>query len=92
MADENETTPRLYNWRPDKRSAMPPQPLALESERRHAVVLLGTEGQAAALYFSQFPRMIKLPVPTKSGSTGFEFHSRNRRPPRDPVNALLSFG
>ncbi len=55
-------------------------------------VLLGTEGQAAALYFSQFARMIKLPVPTKSGSTTFEFRSRNRRPPRDPVNALLSFG
>ncbi|MBI3408169.1 MAG: CRISPR-associated endonuclease Cas1 [Planctomycetes bacterium] len=54
-------------------------------------VLLGTEGQAAALYFSQFSRMIKLPVPTKSGQTGFDFKSRNRRPPRDPVNALLSF-
>jgi CRISP-associated protein Cas1 len=23
---------------------------------------------------------------------GFDFHARNRRPPRDPVNALLSFG
>lgn len=55
-------------------------------------VLLGTEGQAAAHYFSQFSRMIKLPVPTKNGQTGFDFKSRNRRPPRDPVNALLSFG
>ncbi len=51
-------------------------------------VLLGTEGQAAALYFSQLPRMIKMPVPGR----GFDFKSRNRRPPRDPVNALLSFG
>jgi CRISPR-associated protein Cas1 len=50
-------------------------------------VLLGTEGQAAALYFSQFPRMIRSPVP----GAGFDFKSRNRRPPRDPVNALLSF-
>lgn len=55
-------------------------------------VLLGTEGQAACLYFSQFSRMIKMPVPTKTGPTGFDFKSRNRRPPRDPVNALLSFG
>jgi CRISPR-associated protein Cas1 len=55
-------------------------------------VLLGTEGQAAALYFGQFARMIKLPVPTRSGSATFDFTSRNRRPPRDPVNALLSFG
>jgi CRISPR-associated protein Cas1 len=50
-------------------------------------VLLGAEGQAAALYFSQFNRMIKLPVPGR----GFDFQSRNRRPPKDPVNALLSF-
>jgi CRISPR-associated protein Cas1 len=50
-------------------------------------VLLGTEGQAAALYFSQFGRMLKAPAP----GAGFDFRSRNRRPPRDPVNALLSF-
>lgn len=50
-------------------------------------VLLGTEGQAAALYFSQFGRMLKTPVPGRE----FDFKTRNRRPPRDPVNALLSF-
>ena len=50
-------------------------------------VLLGTEGQAAALYFSQFGRMLKSPVP----GAAFDFKSRNRRPPRDPVNCLLSF-
>jgi CRISPR-associated protein Cas1 len=50
-------------------------------------VLLGTEGQAAALYFGQFARMIKSPIPGKD----FDFKTRNRRPPRDPVNALLSF-
>ena len=50
-------------------------------------VLLGTEGQAAALYFGQFNRMLKSPTP---GAT-FDFKTRNRRPPRDPVNALLSF-
>jgi CRISPR-associated protein Cas1 len=51
-------------------------------------VLLGTEGQAAALYFSQFQRVLKAPSPGRA----FDFKSRNRRPPRDPVNALLSFG
>jgi CRISPR-associated protein Cas1 len=50
-------------------------------------VLLGTEGQAAALYFSQFGRMLKALPPGRD----FDFKSRNRRPPRDPVNALLSF-
>jgi len=54
-------------------------------------VLLGTEGQAAALYFSQFGRMIKAPTPGREVAQ-FDFKSRNRRPPRDPVNALLSFG
>jgi CRISPR-associated endonuclease Cas1/CRISPR-associated protein Cas4 len=49
--------------------------------------LLGIEGQAASLYFSAFSRMLdpeKLPG-------NFSFRKRNRRPPRDPVNALLSF-
>src|SRR5204863_1478568 len=50
-------------------------------------VLLGTEGQAAALYFSQFNRMLK----ASAVGRGFDFKTRNRRPPRDPVNALLSF-
>ena len=50
-------------------------------------VLLGTEGQAAALYFGQFNRMLKAAVLGR----GFDFKTRNRRPPKDPVNALLSF-
>jgi CRISPR-associated protein Cas1 len=50
-------------------------------------VLLGIEGQAAALYFGQFSRMLKTAV----GGRDFNFQARNRRPPRDPVNALLSF-
>lgn len=47
----------------------------------------GVEGAAAALYFSQFPTMI-------SGCSWarFAFEGRNRRPPRDPVNAMLSLG
>ncbi|MCS6865856.1 MAG: CRISPR-associated endonuclease Cas1 [Gemmataceae bacterium] len=48
--------------------------------------LLGMEGQGAALYFSQFGRFLK-PAPT---GAAFDFQSRNRRPPRDPINALLS--
>ncbi|HQR43685.1 MAG TPA: CRISPR-associated endonuclease Cas1, partial [Gemmatales bacterium] len=49
--------------------------------------LLGLEGQGAALYFGEFNRFLKALPPGKS----FDFHHRNRRPPRDPVNALLSF-
>lgn len=44
----------------------------------------GYEGQAAALYFRNFGRLIR--------SEHFTFTHRTRRPPRDPVNAALSFG
>ncbi len=46
--------------------------------------LLGIEGTAARAYFEGFAR-------TLTDSSGFELDGRNRRPPRDPVNALLSF-
>lgn len=49
--------------------------------------LLGVEGTAARIYFEHFPRLIrddKLP-------SGFDFAGRNRRPPTDRLNALLSF-
>ncbi|MDE0223886.1 MAG: CRISPR-associated endonuclease Cas1 [Gammaproteobacteria bacterium] len=52
-------------------------------------VLLGVEGAAAARYFGQLTGMLKQP----SGETiAFEMNNRNRRPPTDPVNAMLSFG
>ena len=47
--------------------------------------LLGIEGAAARVYFSNFNGMLKTTDRT------FDFRSRNRRPPRDPVNAVLSF-
>ena len=49
--------------------------------------LLGIEGSAAALYFEQFESMLKQREGWK-----FDWRGRNRRPPRDPVNALLSLG
>jgi CRISPR-associated protein Cas1 len=48
--------------------------------------LLGTEGAAARTYFSRFDSMLKPRL-----GTDFDFRTRNRRPPADPVNALLSF-
>jgi CRISPR-associated protein Cas1 len=49
--------------------------------------LLGLEGRAAAIYFNNFSSMIK-----DKKLAAFSFKERNRRPPRDPVNALLSLG
>lgn len=45
----------------------------------------GIEGEAASLYFSVFDRLIL------ENKDSFFFRGRNRRPPMDPVNALLSF-
>ncbi|HVQ39617.1 MAG TPA: CRISPR-associated endonuclease Cas1 [Pyrinomonadaceae bacterium] len=50
--------------------------------------LLGMEGMAARDYFANFARMLKT---NSDALTRFDFETRNRRPPRDPVNALLSF-
>jgi CRISPR-associated protein Cas1 len=66
--------------------------------------LLGMEGAAAALYFQNFSGMIKvesgdmdelpgLEDPTRAPDPPvftFDFVRRTRRPPTDPVNALLS--
>ena len=54
--------------------------------------LLGIEGSAARTYFGEFAGMIKPGDEGEPGESGFtfDFEGRNRRPPRDPVNALLS--
>jgi CRISPR-associated protein Cas1 len=46
--------------------------------------LRGAEGEAAALYFSMVPKMLRVSEPD------FAWNGRNRRPPLHPVNALLS--
>lgn len=51
--------------------------------------LLGIEGAAARLYFERFATMLR-PDASLPGEA-FSFGGRNRRPPRDPVNCLLSF-
>ncbi|MGH7336750.1 MAG: CRISPR-associated endonuclease Cas4g/Cas1g, partial [Myxococcota bacterium] len=51
--------------------------------------LLGAEGNAAARYFREFRNMLSRPE--GEDELPFDFHRRNRRPPVDPVNALLSF-
>ncbi len=46
--------------------------------------LMGMEGAAAAAYFGCFGELIK--------AKNITFDGRNRRPPKDPVNVLLSLG
>jgi CRISP-associated protein Cas1 len=54
--------------------------------------LLGIEGNAARLYFGGFAGMIKPDEGAAATEFSFDFEGRNRRPPRDPINALLSLG
>jgi CRISPR-associated protein Cas1 len=49
--------------------------------------LRGVEGRAARLYFDGYARLLR-----DRGGEAFVMDGRNRRPPRDPVNAMLSFG
>jgi CRISPR-associated protein Cas1 len=51
--------------------------------------LLGLEGAAARIYFESFPTMIRADLGLPGGP--FRFESRNRRPPLDAVNCLLSY-
>lgn len=53
-------------------------------ERQTTVAsLMGTEGSATAMYFQAYGRMFRQEL---------RFEVRSKRPPKDPVNALLSLG
>ncbi|MEW6705943.1 MAG: CRISPR-associated endonuclease Cas1 [Pseudomonadota bacterium] len=93
----NQRTLLRRNW---KRGELPERLLSefrqdIEAaERAHDLAqLLGAEGNAAARYFRHFREMLSQP----EGSDGagddwpFDFERRTRRPPTDPVNALLSY-
>mgnify|MGYP001007003669 FL=1 len=55
------------------------------SQAESAEQLRGIEGESAAIYFSVFDDLIL------QQKDDFYFHGRNRRPPLDNVNAMLSF-
>lgn len=81
---------RLLDARPDQRGALHRAIEQLDElarslrnpVERHAA-LLGLEGAAAQIHF----RALASVMPPSLG-----FQGRNRRPPKDPVNALLSLG
>lgn len=63
----------------------------LEQAKRNALtapnktILIGHEGIASNAYFDVFPTLIL------NQKEAFPFHGRSRRPPKDAVNAMLSF-
>lgn len=60
------------------------QDMAGAEQAETLATLRGHEGAAAARYFRALGLLIVNPA--------FTFTERNRRPPKDPVNSLLSFG
>ncbi|GIX35812.1 MAG: hypothetical protein KatS3mg126_1591 [Lysobacteraceae bacterium] len=89
----NQRTLLRRNWRPEEK---PLQRLrALRDAQRRArqavdlATLLGIEGQAAALYFGAFGQTLRRDEAGAAPGV-FDFTRRNRRPPTDPVNAMLS--
>lgn len=62
--------------------------LAKQARSTHTLdSLLGIEGTAARLYFKHFSTLVR----DEHVAAGFDFSGRNRRPPTDRLNALLSF-
>lgn len=50
--------------------------------------VMGLEGGIGARYFEHFGKLLR----PRDFDAEWDWERRNRRPPRDPVNALLSFG
>jgi CRISPR-associated protein Cas1 len=89
----NQRTLLMRNHaQPDDRLLRGLKELAERSEGAASMEeLLGLEGQAGRLYFGSFNGLIKVePEEGIDPMFRLDLSSRNRRPPRDPVNALLS--
>lgn len=98
----NQRTLLRRNW---KRGDVPDHVLAgfrqdIEAAQRVRGLpqLLGIEGNAAARYFACFASMLGVGMVSDDDDAAqarpwaFDFEGRNRRPPKDRVNALLSYG
>lgn len=90
----NTRTLLRRNWRTDRDTGSRKEMLARLKRMaqkapfaKSAQQLLGIEGEAAATYFACFENMFA--AGPKEGLGDFSFSTRNRRPPTDPVNAML---
>ena len=90
---QNSRTLMRRNWRAEEPSDTAIKDLKRYIDRVARVpdqpTLLGIEGGAASVYFQHFKKLIK--HSSDNTSLSFDFTTRNRRPPTDPVNALLSY-
>lgn len=68
-----------YDWKSDLIQMQKYQRTLRDKQSPNEV--LGVEGICSNIYFSAFGHMLKC---------DFQFHGRNRRPPKDPVNVMIS--
>ncbi|MBS0576324.1 MAG: CRISPR-associated endonuclease Cas1 [Proteobacteria bacterium] len=87
----NSRTLLRRNWKPEEkpeRTLLDLKKMIEQARRCESLEsLLGVEGQAAAIYFANFRELIRR---SDDANFAFDFTTRNRRPPTDPVNAMLS--
>lgn len=93
----NQRTILRRNWRgtPEERQVVLDRLAAARKSADGAASptrLLGIEGDAAYVYFRAFAGLLTPPDDKQETGTlaPFRFEARNRRPPTDPVNAMLS--
>ncbi|MGH7449280.1 MAG: CRISPR-associated endonuclease Cas4g/Cas1g [Longimicrobiales bacterium] len=86
----NQRTVLGRNARPAPKALLTQMAVLLRKVKhaRSTDELLGLEGAIAAKYFGAFHALLR----PRDFAAEWDFDGRNRRPPRDPVNALLSFG
>lgn len=91
----NSRTQLRRNWKSEEkpeRALSDLKRIQRQAEQAESLeTLLGIEGNAAAIYFSHFRGLLRSVAPEDDTLLSFDFTLRNRRPPTDPVNAMLSF-
>ncbi|MEX2517311.1 MAG: CRISPR-associated endonuclease Cas1 [Gammaproteobacteria bacterium] len=92
---QNSRTFMRRNWRDEETDNTRlidsfKQDIDSSTRARDLQTLLGVEGNAASRYFGNFDKLIKKDN-EDAASLKFDFTQRNRRPPTDPVNAMLSY-
>lgn len=91
----NSRTQLRRNWKADdkpERALDDLKRIQRQAERAESLAsLLGIEGNAAAIYFAHFRGLLKPATADDDPLLSFDFKQRNRRPPADPINAMLSF-
>lgn len=81
MVEKYSFEDKTYEWRADVEKMKDYRTKLIGKQTSNEV--LGIEGICSQIYFGAYGKMFKCE---------YEFHGRNRRPPRDPINVIISLG